>query len=319
MRQLGVGVVALWLCGGCTRAPTNDDPVDAGAARDAAQPPAVVVPPDAAVRSSQCRDLGTWTGSGLKGSFDPDSGNNQSWAWVKIGTDAAPPMLEAGAWMVPTSKLGKWVSLSDPVQRQYASSTHGLLVWLDCGFPTGGPACAKGPYWQRSGMARFDQVPTASGQAFSGLFTDVELERITITNGQSTVVPGSDCLFVPSYTFAGTVLADSGPSETGSEDSLRLTAGTPQYSGCTGSNSECAAASPSCVTPTGLTGGICSLTCTSDAACGSAGTCIKYGTVGWCMATCGAGSSCATPGFTCHSYSKLAGGNGSVCAPPTWP
>lgn len=107
---------------------------------------------------------------------------------------------------------------------------------------------------------------------------------------------------------AGLGGAGMGPVETSFAQN-----GTGPYSACTSAG--CVSETPTCVRPTGRTEGVCAVACTRDAECPSAGVCIRYGTVGYCMRPCV--STCPT-GQRCVSYASLAGPAARVCAPTSW-
>lgn len=116
-------------------------------------------------------------------------------AVVGIGTDA--------------ELAGKTVVLGTAENANYETCTHCFVVALGCGTDCKTAAW----FFPRSGTATFTAVPTAEGEPFKGVFTDVVLEEVKLDfeTGLSTKVEGGACLHVQELSFDATVQSTSAP------------------------------------------------------------------------------------------------------------
>ncbi len=116
-------------------------------------------------------------------------------AVVGVGTDA--------------ELAGKTVALGAGQNANYETCTHCFVVALGCGTDCKSAAW----FFPRSGTATFTAVPTAQGEPFKGVFTDVVLEEVKLDfeTGVSTKVEGGACLHVQELSFDATVQSTFAP------------------------------------------------------------------------------------------------------------
>jgi hypothetical protein len=191
--------------------PTIDDaPPDLGPQG----PPVAATGGAATGPSASCTSLGSLTLSGAHASIGT---NTPPWNVVGAALPAGP--LGTGTneiWVFNTATaprtLGSSIHLEDSAaNRSYATATETMIVAVDCP-STGGLLACRRLFQSVLGLARFDAVASAAGDAFSGSFSSVELREVRLdpTTYQSQFTGSGDCVSVDLFSFSATANPPAG-------------------------------------------------------------------------------------------------------------
>jgi hypothetical protein len=162
---------------------------------------------------ARCEELGALSATSLTGTFDVSGSPEVETTSFTLPNRPAATKVKVVAIGAPTELVGKGAVLGAGVNASYGTCSHCLVVAIGC---TATSCAGATLFFPRKGTATFTALAESTGQPFSGTFTDVELEQVTVdaaTFASSPVVNGA-CMHVTSLTF-GSTLSNAQPDVDG--------------------------------------------------------------------------------------------------------